>query len=90
MLWTDREMISAYYASYRWSDVWLLSDCMFFRKNAMGQLHQLSRKASDEDIMAANSATLKLDNSKNGWKGVCVNQEANGEELCCPVRVIGR
>jgi hypothetical protein len=65
-------------------------DCTFFRKNALGQLRQLSRKATDEDIMSADSATLKLDNSKNGWKGVCVNQEANGEEYCCAVRAIGR
>lgn len=67
-----------------------LKDCTFFRKNAMGQLRQLSRTAPDDVIMAADSATLKLDNSKNGWKGVCVNQEANGEEFCCAVRAIGR
>ena len=67
-----------------------LKDCTFFKRNAMGQLRQLSRSASDEDIMAADSATLKLDNSKNGWKGVCVNQEANGEAHCCAVRAIGR
>ena len=62
-----------------------LKDCTFFRKNAMGQLRQLSRTAPDDVIMAADSATLKLDNSKNGWKGVCVNQEANREEFCCAV-----
>ena len=67
-----------------------VKDCTFFKKNALGQLRQLSRTAPDEEIMAAHSATLKLDNSKNGWKGVCVNQEANGEEFCCAVRAIGR
>ena len=40
--------------------------------------------------MSADSATLKLDNSKNGWKGVCVNQEANGELHCCAVGALGR
>jgi hypothetical protein len=38
----------------------------------------------------ADSATLKLDNQKNGWKGVCVHQEANGEPFNCPVRVLTR
>jgi hypothetical protein len=33
---------------------------------------------------------LKLDNQKNGWKGVCVHQEANGEEFKCPVRALAR
>ncbi len=40
--------------------------------------------------MKDHSATLKLDNQKNGWKGVCVNQEANGEPFLCPVRALGR
>ena len=40
--------------------------------------------------MSAHSATLKLDNQKNGWKGVCIHQEHNGKELACPVRALGR
>ena len=65
-------------------------DCTFFKKNALGKLRQLPWSAPDSDIMAADSATLKLDNSKNGWKGVCVNQEANGEPHCCAVRALGQ
>jgi hypothetical protein len=38
--------------------------------------------------MMADSVTLKLDNQKNGWKGVCVHQEANGEWFKCPVRAL--
>jgi hypothetical protein len=38
--------------------------------------------------MTADSGTLKLDNQKNGWKGMCVHQEANGERFNCPVRVL--
>jgi hypothetical protein len=38
--------------------------------------------------MTAESATLKLDNQKNGWKGVCVHQEANKEAFNCPVKVL--
>ncbi len=33
---------------------------------------------------------MKLDNQKNGWKGMCVYQEANGEDYLCPVRALGR
>ena len=41
-------------------------------------------------IMTADGATLKLDNQKNGWKGVCVYHEANGDPINCPVRALGR
>jgi hypothetical protein len=40
--------------------------------------------------MTAESATLKLDNQKNGWKGVCVHQEANGEAFNCLVKALAR
>jgi hypothetical protein len=33
---------------------------------------------------------LKLDNQKNGWKGVCVYHETNGDSLNCPARALGR
>jgi hypothetical protein len=39
---------------------------------------------------AADGATMKLDNQKNGWKGVCVYQEANGDPTHCPVRALGQ
>ena len=32
---------------------------------------------------------MKSDNQKNGWKGVCVNHEANGDPYFCPVRALG-
>lgn len=67
-----------------------LKDVTFFRKNASGHLRQLGRNAPMEMIMTAQSATLKLDNQKNGWRGVCIHQETNGEQLACPVRALGR
>ena len=67
-----------------------LSDVQFFKSTGKGHLRRLSRLAPDAQIMAAASATLKLDNSKNGWKGVCVHQEANGEEHLCCVRALAR
>ena len=65
-------------------------DMTFFKKNRNGQLRCLPRDAPDHLILTADGATLKLDNQKNGWKGVCVYQEANGELHHCPVRALGR
>ena len=53
-------------------------------------LRQLGRQATPHLIMTAHSSTLKLDNQKNGWRGVCIHQEANGESIVCPVRALGR
>jgi len=65
-------------------------DVTFFKRDSLGTLRQLSRLAPDHEILAADSATLKLDNQKNGWKGVCVHQETNGERHHCPVKALGR
>jgi len=67
-----------------------IGDCTFFKRDKFGRLRQLSRRASFAQIMTADSVTLKLDNQKNGWKGVCVHHETNGEVYMCPVRAIGR
>lgn len=67
-----------------------MEDVTFFKRDIFGQLRKLPRNASDADIMTADSATLKLDNQKNGWKGVCVHQESNGELIFNPVRALGR
>ena len=40
--------------------------------------------------MSAESATLRLENQKNGWKGVCIHQHTNGDAYLCPVRALGR
>jgi hypothetical protein len=39
-------------------------------------------------IATADGATLKLDNQKNGWKGICVYHKTNGNEWHCPVRAL--
>ena len=53
-------------------------------------MRQLPINALDEDILSADGATLKLENQKNGWKGVCVYQEHNIDEKFSPVRALGR
>jgi hypothetical protein len=65
-------------------------DITFFKRNLRGELRCLPRDAPDLLISQADGATLKLDNQKNGWKGVCVFQENNGDPYLCPVRAIGR
>jgi hypothetical protein len=67
-----------------------VQDVTFFKQDASGTLRQLSRFAPYDNILAADSATLKLDNQKNGWKGVCIHQETNGDPWHCPVRALGR
>ena len=63
---------------------------MFFCKDKQGHLRQLPINTTDDEIITANGATLKLDNQKNGWKGVCVFQEHNKDEEFSPVRALGR
>ena len=65
-------------------------DVTFFKTDNKGILRCLPRNAPHSIIMTAESATLKLDNQKNGWKGVCVHQEANGEAFNCPVKALAR
>ncbi len=64
-------------------------DVTFFCKNNRGQLRCLPCNASNELIASADGATLKLDNQKNGWKGVCVYHETNGNKAHCPVQALG-
>jgi hypothetical protein len=66
-----------------------VEDVTFFSTHN-GRLQQLPRNAPDHLLLSAHSATLKLDNQKNGWKGVCVHQEHNGELIMCPVRALAR
>ena len=67
-----------------------LRDITFFKINPRGDLRQLGRTAPITDILTATSATLKLDNQKNGWRGVCIHHEANGNITTCPVRALAR
>jgi len=39
--------------------------------------------------MMADGAMFKLDNQKNGWKGVCIYQQTMGNPFHCPVHALG-
>jgi hypothetical protein len=67
-----------------------LEDITFFDRNERGQLRCLPRDAPFATLLQAEGATLKLDNQKNGWKGVCVYQQHNGDAFRCPVRALAR
>jgi hypothetical protein len=67
-----------------------LEDVTFYKRTKSGQLRCLPKNAPAHLILSADSATLKLDNQKNGWKGVCVHQETNGNKFYCPIRALGR
>jgi len=54
-------------------------DVTFFKKYNRGKLRCLPWDAPLHLISSANGATLKLDNQKNGWKGICVYHESNGD-----------
>jgi hypothetical protein len=68
-----------------------LEDITFFHRNEQGQLRcLLPCDAPFEHLLTADGTTLKLDNQKNGWGGVCVYQQHNGNPLHCPVRALAR
>ena len=67
-----------------------LEDTILFCQDAKGHLRQLLINALDEETLSADGATLKMDNQKNGWKGVCIYQEQNGYEKFIPVRALER
>jgi hypothetical protein len=65
-----------------------LEDVTFYKRTKNGQLCCLPKNAPAHLILSANSATLKVDNQKNGWKGVCVHQETNSNIFFCPIRAL--
>jgi len=67
-----------------------VGDVTFFKKDPHGTLRQLPRQANKDLILSADSATLKLDNQKNGWQGVCIHHESNNDAIFDPVRALGR
>jgi hypothetical protein len=66
-----------------------LEDVTFYKKTGSGQLRCLPKNAPHQLVLSADSASLKLDYQKNGWKGVCVHQEMNGEAMYCAIRALG-
>lgn len=67
-----------------------LMDVTFFKRTETGMI-ALPATASDEEILAADAATLRISNQKNGHAGACVHHHAiGGDTFACPVRAVGR
>ena len=66
-----------------------MKDVQFFKKEE-GILKPLPPKANDDEILTADSVTLRLSNQKNGHKNACIHQHHNGRKICSPVRAVGR
>ena len=81
---------SAADVSEKQTEQFRVRDARFFALALEGNQVQIPPHASDEAIMNARSATLRLGNQKNGWKNVCIHQEANGCDYFCAVRALGR
>jgi hypothetical protein len=62
----------------------------FIKSDGDGALRQLPPSASPAERMRADGATLRLGNQKNGFKNVCIFQEANGCSYFCPARALAR
>lgn len=67
-----------------------IKDMRFFKYDKNKKLKQLPMHARDCDILTADVCTMKIEHQKNGWRGVCISHWANGDEVFCPVRCMGR
>lgn len=66
-------------------------DVTFYSRNKWGDLVALPRNASTAQIMAAEAATLRISNQKNGHAGACVHHSTiEGAAMVCPIRALGR
>ena len=67
-----------------------MMDVIFFKKDKFNRLRLLKPNATDEEIMSADGATLRLSDQKNGHKGACIHQQHNKDRYFSPVRALGR
>ena len=67
-----------------WTVQFRLQDIGFFKEGKI-----LPRSSSLQDLLAADGATLKISNQKNGRMGQVVHQEATGNRDC-PVQALAR
>jgi hypothetical protein len=58
-----------------------MGDITFFAKDKQGNLCCLSWDTSTDLIAEVDGANMKLDNQKNGWKGVYIYQKANRDPI---------
>ena len=90
LLWIGEYTIKSTWNNTKQMIQFKLEDVWFFKQNKLVISHAYQKPPPLSFLLTADSATLKLDNQKNGWKDICVHQEANREEFECPVRALAR
>jgi hypothetical protein len=90
LLWVHKYTVKGPRNSTKQSVQFKYKNVTFSTKNDRGELRWLPPNATDSITATANREKLKLDNNKNGWKGICVYQEANGDDTHCPIQALGR
>ncbi len=88
--WVGEYMVKGSRNSSKQTVQFKYEDVTYFRKNDRGELSWLPCNATGNLIANANGASLKFNNHKNVWKGVCVYHEANGNDTYCPIWALGR
>ena len=68
----------------------MCGDVFFFLRSGDGFLRLLPNGTDDDTLMGAAGSTLKLGNQKNGWKNVCLYQQANEKGFFNPTTAIAR
>ena len=66
-----------------------VADITFFKRDNYGNLRQLPRQVQKALILTTDSATLTLDNQKNGWHGICMHHESKRDSVSDPVHALG-
>lgn len=59
-----------------------------FKTDKYGLLCCLPYNAPYSLVVSVERNTMLMDNQKNGWKGVCIHQEANGKAFNCPAKAL--
>ena len=64
---------------------------MFFKYGKDGKLQPLASDATDEEVLSADAATLRISNQNNGHAGACIHHTSIVENKAAyPVKALAR
>ena len=64
---------------------------LFFRYDSAGRLQPLPSNPTDDEILHADAATLRISNQKNRHVGACIHHEAIADNVwACPIKALAR
>lgn len=68
-----------------------IKDVTFFKYDKEGKLQPLAKDATEEEILNADAATLRISNQKNGHAGACIHHTAIADnKTACPIKALAR